>query len=145
MSLPDNHPHKDHVDGLRKLADFLEDNQEFPLTIGGLTLYLFALSKEDFAKQARLIGSAEKQDNGMYLTMHKNFSPTVKLDLSCDRDKICERVQVGERVLPAEPERIIPETILPAKPETREPIWEWRCPDSLLALDKADAITTFEG
>ena len=139
MSLPDDHPHKDSVDGLLKLAKFLRDNPEFTAP-GVMTLNLFVKSKEEFAAQMRCIGSCEKWTIGNYMFVSKSFSRSVTLDLNCQRDKVCERVQVGERVIPAEPERTVPETTIPAKPETREPIFEWQCPDSLLALDNESVL-----
>jgi hypothetical protein len=43
----------------------------------------------------------------------------LELDININKDNSCERVKVGERVIPAQPERT-------------EPVYEWKCPDSLL-------------
>ena len=139
MSLPNNHPHKDSVDGLIKLATFLADNPGFVVD-GVLWMNVFARSKEQFVAQMRFLGSAAKLEGNAYLTIQKKFSRNVVIELNCQREKVCERVQVGERVIPAEPERTVPEITIPAKPETREPIFEWQCPDSLLALDKESVL-----
>jgi hypothetical protein len=56
------------------------------------------------------------------------------VDLYSSKKDICRRIQVGEKE--------IPEQIIPAKPEEiipahTEPIYEWRCPESILEKNRS--------
>ena len=115
---------------LRKLADWLETSQ-IEININESTFYFFAQSKEDFTKAAKHLGKCKKVDAGDYFDLRKDIG-NLHVNLVCKREELCEKVQVGERVIPAEPERIVPEQRIEAQPEKVVPIYEWKCPPSIL-------------
>lgn len=50
------------------------------------------------------------------------------LFIVCSAPGLCEKVQVGTKVVEATEEQVIP-----AQPEREEPVYEWKCPESILA------------
>lgn len=123
------HPKQATIDGLRKLADFLESRP-------GLTFYeefdlsCFVYSDEEFTASVKAIGTFDKVFVGDFFVARKIFGGGVRFDVNRKRDKVCTRVVVGQKTIPAEPEKII---TVPAKPERVEEVFEWQCPKSLLA------------
>lgn len=121
------------VKGLRELADFLEARPEIEMW-GGLTINLFADTNEKFAEAARTMGSCNKLTDGAYFMLRKEFSGGIKVDVNRNREAICTKVKIGEKIIPA-----VPETVLPAKPAHVEEVYEWQCPESILnAVDPDD-------
>ena len=123
------------VEQLREAADFLEARPEliehFP------DLYLFSntfYDKTAFSKVAKVFGAANKSSDEWHYKLEKNLPSGAFLRLSGSRESVCTRVKVGVKVIPAKPE-----TIIPAKEETVEEIYEWQCPDSILKPETADA------
>lgn len=131
----------EYVAALRELADFLE-KREFPdswkssygsdESYPNVYLSLFTYNKDDFSNFARMLGSFEKDASDSYL------SCTRKLDNSMIivhgyRDRICERVKVGTKIVPATEAKLIE-----AVPEHEEDIYEWKCPESFLDLKKEE-------
>lgn len=114
----------DTIAGLRALADFLEE-KSFEV-YGSLTVNLWPHSKEEFLEAARKVGACEKVESGGYLVLRKRFSDLVILELNGRHEYICTR-KVTTRILPPEPERIVP-----AKLERVEEVVEWECPKSIL-------------
>jgi hypothetical protein len=124
-------PNQDIIDGLRAMADWLAAGHWIPeYTVMQLDVFP---SAEQFRQVAREAGKLEKKGSGDYFYLRKEFTPRVYIDFNQRRDQICERVKVGEKIIPATPEMTIP-----ARPEKVEEIFEWKCPPSLLAL-KAEA------
>ena len=131
--------YQDFIDGLRKMADFLEAHQLTKLD-GAYGVNMYARSPEDLREAVRLLGSCEKKVNGDYLWFRKHFSPTVYLDVNCNHELVCKRVLKGTKVIPATEAQVIE---VPAKPERVEEVYEWICPDSILRpadLDIAEAL-----
>lgn len=121
------------VQSLRDLAAYIEARDwschgTSDFSMG--TVYLFCEGNEDFAKNARLLGSFTKESGSGYLNLFRNFGP-IRFEVTIPHAKICKRVVVGTRVIPAEPERVIP-----AKPEHIEELYEWHCPDSVLKIQE---------
>jgi hypothetical protein len=127
LSEADRRERRDFIDGLRALANFYEDRPDLDAPLEQ-TIQLCALDKQTFLAYRRAAGFEKYHHEGEYLKFEHAFSPMVKFQIFTDREHICERVQVGEIVIPARDE-----TLLPAKPEERIPKYEWRCPDSILA------------
>lgn len=105
------------IAGLRELADFLEKHRAAPLPVG----YLNAFPDDDIdlASIARAIGSAEKDFNGDWLFLNKQFGP-IQYAVSIKRERFCEKRVIGTR-------------IVPASPEHEEEIFAWDCVESILA------------
>lgn len=73
-------------------------------------------------------GKTVKSSDGVYYSLRRNFGTAVTLDVTIQHQFLCERVKVGEKVIPAKPE-----TVVPAQPERVEEVYEWKCPPSVLA------------
>lgn len=122
-----DNPNADLISGLRQLADFLEER---PLReICQQTFHVFGHTPEEFAEQLRIMGTADKSAGSGFFFAKRKFGQKVELHLCIEREQVCERVKIGERIVPAEPERIIAAT-----PERVEEVYEYRCPESILAL-----------
>jgi hypothetical protein len=122
------HPQQKMIDGFRQLADFLEANPA-PGCIKGMfweTWNLFVNSKEEMAEAARWLGSCDKHTKGNWFCLTRKFG-NISAEVNIEHERVCERVKVGERVVPARPERV-----LPAEPEKVEEVYEWKCPESIL-------------
>lgn len=116
----------DYADGLRELADFVDRNPE--LFTYGITVDLFAEDRAEFAEKARAFGSAEKRTMGSWYLLRKRFGPHT-LELTIEREKICERVQTGTRIVTKPDPVAVADVPLV---DVEEPVYEWKCPDSIL-------------
>ncbi len=124
----DNHPQRELIDGLREFADFLEEHPEHPLFCG-VQFDCFLKGKEELADVARTLGHAQKGGTRDYFYLRKKFGP-VAVDYNVSREQVCQRVVVGEKLIPAQPERI-------------EEVIEWRCADAILATpEEAEGADT---
>lgn len=130
--------HNAYIDGLRGLADFYETHPNLPAPVCTTEAVILPNSKQELAALARAAGSLEKTEycDGYFL-LKKDFGPIV-FRLLVEKSKTCERVKVGEDIIPAEPEHVVPEhtvpeAVIPAKPERVIEKFEWKCPPSILA------------
>lgn len=81
-------------------------------------------TREELTAVAR-VGKWDKDyTSNSYFTLRLKFG-TNRLDVYTDRAKVCRKVVVGERVVPAVP-------AMEAQPERVEPVEEWVCEESLL-------------
>jgi len=119
------HPNRELIDGLRAMADWLEDHPQDPN--GSVTLNLFPNDRDALLKAIQGVGRVEKQAIDKWYYLRKRFSSHVTIEWNQSRESVCERVVVGTKTIAAEPEKIIP-----AKPERVEEVVEWRCPESIL-------------
>lgn len=141
MPAPFYAPHAaDLVAGMRKLADDIEQGR-VPAPYG---LYLSAgytyeqvadqygyhgmnqLTTDDARRAMTLApGGWEKTQQRDSIHYTKEYARRITLELTIDRSTICERVQVGTR-------------LVPAVEEHEEPVYEWNCGDD----DTDDDTTT---
>lgn len=129
------------IAGLRVFADWIESHPGAPLPFSQDFVRL-AYTKEEFLEWRRASGLTEKSEYGSeHLAFRKTFTPPlsypwIRYHLVIEKQKTCQQVQVGTRVVPAEPEKIIPAT-----PAREEPILEWQCDEPLLAEAPVAAAT----
>ena len=119
----------DFIKGLRALADWYETASEELVLPTDIMINIFASSKDQFAKKAKLLGAADKLSKGDWFMLRKTFAPELVVDLNIRHETICERVLVGtevvpEHTVPAQPETVVPEKVIEK--------YEWRCPESVL-------------
>jgi len=110
---------REYAEGLRDIADWIEstDTNIDQLLFTGQNFDLFTYDKETFDAQSSALGGfREKVVQGSYAITRRRFGPH-KVEVNIYRDKVCERVQVGEKVIPAQE----------ATEERIEPVYEWRC------------------
>lgn len=105
---------EEFVRGLRELATFYEANPDLDVPVIR-DIDVFTLSIEKMRKFARRLGKAEKKQHVGYIILRRKFG-NINLDVHLSQRRVCRRVKVGEREIPA---RV-------------EPIYEYECPDSLL-------------
>lgn len=126
---------EEYVVALRKAAQFLEDNPEVPVPFPQTLLwwagdYQWADNPTEGSDGVRAFVAAAPRvakdyaDDDLWTVY--DLGP-LKLKYGCKREAVCERVVTGTRVIPAQPEQVIPAT-----EERTEEIVEWRC-HSLLA------------
>ncbi|MDA8312850.1 MAG: hypothetical protein M0Z46_20005 [Actinomycetota bacterium] len=123
------------LDDLRSMVDFLEAH---PALIDGLGHHTFAYahSPEEFADFVREIGEGEKSGKGGTLRVERAFG---RHSVSVFTDTVCTRVQTGETeelvevdTPPADAE--IVETVTRHVVRQTVPVYEWKCPESVLGI-----------
>ena len=114
----------EYTKGLRELAGFIDEHIPAHELDYGIQINLFADTAESLLKKARSLGGAwKKEDKGQWFTLRRDFGPH-HVDINIYRDEVCERVQVGTETIE------VPDPAAP-KVTVEQPIYEWRCPESL--------------
>lgn len=120
---------KKFVKVLRDIADFFETNPSFPLPY----IYSFDAyvnSKEELRNIANMMGACEKKYSDSMFSLIKQFNEEVSLRVHANREKVCERVVIGKKMV----EREV--VLATGKKYVEEEIVEWKCTDvSLLNED----------
>lgn len=119
---------------LREVADFYDQHPEIKTPVLG-EMTIFGADKEQIALGARAFGKADKVFKGEYFSLIKTFPSGMRLEYFADRERVCERVKVGEEVIPAH--------VIPAQEETIveekiKEVFEWRC-GSIFGEEKSEA------
>lgn len=118
------HPDRHLIDGMRRCCDWLETH---PInTSTDVRLHVFVSDADELRRTIRGWGMMTKYADDHFFYAEKKFNKRVEVSVCSSRENVCERVQVGERVVPAEPEKIVPATV-----ERVEPVYVWRCPELL--------------
>lgn len=104
------------IQGLRQLADFLEQHEVIPVPEFERSIMVFIESAEAFKTYARHMGHAHKDFVEEWIQLRKTFGP-ITYTLTMERAKICTKTVIGMRDVPAHQEEIV----------------EWSCSDSILA------------
>jgi hypothetical protein len=108
----------DFIQGLRECADFMERHPLIP-TPYGHAINAFVNTKEQLAAIARSTSWAKGYDDN-YFWLKKTFSGDITLEVNTNRERICRRVVVGTKVIPAQPEKVVEQV-------------EWVCDEGLLS------------
>jgi hypothetical protein len=119
------------IQGLRAVATFYEENPNAWYDGMHLTLNMFVwgrAARKTLAETAKAFGQCNKIYDDTNITVSRQFSEQVTVAVFAPRAKVCRRIVVGARVLPA---RIVAATEEVCIPEARVDIVEWQC-DPLL-------------
>jgi hypothetical protein len=119
------------IQGLRAVATFYEENPNAWYDGMHLTLNMFVwgrAARKTLAETAKAFGQCNKVYDDTNITVSRQFSDQVTVAVFAPRAKVCRRIVVGARVLPA---RIVAATEEVCIPEARVDIVEWQC-DPLL-------------
>lgn len=119
------------IQGLRAVATFYEENPNAWYDGMHLTLNMFVwgrAARKTLAETAKAFGQCNKIYDDTNITVSRQFSDQVTVAVFAPRAKVCRRIVVGARVLPA---RIVAATEEVCIPEARVDIVEWQC-DPLL-------------
>jgi hypothetical protein len=115
----------EYAKGLRELADFVELHPEF----GEPYQYefnLFGEGKDALSKFVGASGTVKKDTDDNFFFVTKKFSGKVRLNFNVRHENICEKVEIGRKIVPAHEEMIVP-----AQPEHEEIQYAWKCPHIL--------------
>jgi len=115
----------DFIQGLRDMADFLENNPHLIQYYGGVAIHNFAEDVNELKVMATG-GKWDKESSGGYFTLRKDFGPH-HISINAIRDEVCERVEVGVETV---------EVYDPDAPKitVTRPVYEWNCPESILGV-----------
>lgn len=124
---------KEYVDGLRALADFVEQHEELPVPSYVLSSIWFhgESARKNLEAVAKAFGTFEKHAGESYFEISKKFGPHI-LEANTTREAVCVRKVVGTRKV---------KKIEPAEVEVEEEIVEWKCPSLLVGDDNAEQET----
>ncbi len=134
MSNPDQPRRRQFIEGLRAVANFYEQNPGAWYDGMHLTLNMYVwgrAARKTLIETARAFGQCNKVYDENNITLSRQFSEQVTVAVFAPRAKVCRRVVMGTRILPA---RIVPATEEVHIPASRVEIVEWRC-DPLLKQD----------
>ncbi len=101
------------VQQLRARADWYEAHPDVPEPYIP-TWNVFLTTRAELAAVARQVGDATKGDTDTGFFFLRVERPDFAIDFNVPREQVCTSRVVGERVIPAQPERT-------------EPIIEWDC------------------
>lgn len=131
----------ERVAALRKMADWLEAapldlpiphqlfGQVYSGRMEGPNGIKYDLdSTVGMALIANAAGNVDKEVNGSHFKLVRDFGGGIKIEWVAYRETVCEKVVIGKKVIPAEPERVVAAT-----PEREEDVVEWKCPSLLKA------------
>ena len=119
------HPHRELIDGLRQLADFIEQHEDSVTNNETVDV----ISVQPITEVVgRHYGLLTKDADDTFFRLRKRFGKRVSIRWIQGRENVCKRVQVGTKVIPATPATVVE---IPAQPEKVVPLFEWECPDSL--------------
>lgn len=121
---------------LEMLAEYLRENEDIPLPFPYMSMDCD--SKEEFVAAAKILsrisndGLKKSEDEWDYKM--EGHIGNIWIVLKCSHRNICERVKTGTRTVtrqvPVNPD--VEMTTI----EEEEDVYEWQCPDSILALAK---------
>jgi len=117
----------ERLESMRKLTDFLEAHPDLPLPSTFVLHYpqwINCPTLKDLQHAIRMFPKTRRSElDGSEFIVQATPPDGWKMNihLVCPRSLICTRRQVGERIVPASPERVVPK-------------YEWDCPDSVLGL-----------
>jgi hypothetical protein len=115
------------IEGLRAVAAFYENNPSAWYDGMHLTLNMYvwgASARKVLSDTARAFGECRKTYDENNVTVSRQFSDQVTLAVFAPRARVCRRVVLGARILPA---KIVPATQELTIPAARVEIVEWRC------------------
>lgn len=125
---------KEFIRSLRLLANWYEAHPEIsvlphPYLFKTLWPSEFKDPKTILAAVAKAGGKVAKNYTETEIQVEVRFG-SILLRYDAPREKVCERVKVGEKIIPA---KVVPAREEMFIPEKVEEIFEWKCPESLLA------------
>jgi hypothetical protein len=130
----EQHRRRQFIEGLRAVAQFYETNPDAWYDGMHLTLNMYVwgrAARKALADTARALGQCNKVYDDTNITVSRHFSEQVTLAVFAARARVCRRVVLGDRILPA---RTLPATEEVRIPASRVEIVEWLC-DPLLQQD----------
>lgn len=122
---------REYAQGLRDLAQFIEDHPQIKLPDTKQVVWYGYNSKADAAMLAGVLRPCKKDYQETLFSLIKSFGP-IEAKFVFMRNTVCEPVVVGKRIIPATEAQMVPAKLIEAQPERSEDVVEWRCGTSLL-------------
>jgi hypothetical protein len=125
---------REFIEGLRAVAQFYEENPGAWYDGMHLTLNMYVwgrAARKTLTETARAFGRCNKIYDDNNITVSRQFSEQVTVAVFAAKARVCRRVILGARILPA---RVLPATGEVHIPASRVEIVEWQC-DPLLRHD----------
>jgi hypothetical protein len=125
------------IAAIRELADLLEAHDALPVPFGldgGSSMNVFLHdgdAPQRLAELTRLLAPCEKMSEEWGTGIQALIGGVIRLQVTADRELVCERVVIGEREVTREVPAPGAEMVTVTEVEE---IVEWRCPESFLAL-----------
>jgi hypothetical protein len=116
---------------LRALADWLDERPACRDAAYMPHLLLIPLHADKWRTVLAELGSFQKEADDKYLDAIVQVG-SIEVKATIQKEETCERVQVGEREVERE---VYPSNVVPAIVKETEPVFEWVCPPSWLAVD----------
>ena len=113
---------REWIDGLRLIANFFDANPQLKVP-HYLIINVMCDTKEEVAAFAQA-GSWTKEYTDNWFILRRQFGD-ITLDVNIYREEVCRKVEVGEKVIPAQP----------VQPQRTEKVYEWVCEDASLLGD----------
>jgi hypothetical protein len=127
----ENEERKAYLNGFKKMIEFLEDHPDLPISSSYCSFLSYQWDKDELTRLVKLLGSCDKEYSEHYFTISKSFGP-IKYGFQTSREKVCERIVIGKKIVPARPAQLIPE-----EPAHEEDIVKWECKSILEATENA--------
>ncbi len=121
-------PQQQSARGLRELADLYESVPDLPVTAS--TLYIFTNNPRELRQAVLAFRPMKRSIDNKYINFRRRFGP-ITIEVTAQRENVCERIFVGEKIIPAKPAMTVPaqpEKHYAEEPEHTEAIYEWQCP-----------------
>jgi len=125
---------REFIEGLRAVAQFYEENPGAWYDGMHLTLNMYVwgrAARKTLTETARAFGRCNKIYDDHNITVSRQFSEQVTVAVFAAKARVCRRVILGARILPA---RVVPAVEEVHIPTSRVEIVEWQC-DPLLRHD----------
>lgn len=133
----------DYTDGLRQLADLLDENPDVPLPYQGtresmpIAIFCFEDAKAVLAKLARRLHGVSKEPDGEYYDLAGRLAG-LEIRVTARRSDVCEKVVIGTETVT----EMVPDPDAPLVEVTREVEQvEWICSPILSGTNEAPAVT----
>ena len=84
-----NNRNQTTIDGLRAMADWIEQHPRLPKLEAHITEGVY--DKETLLRWVAELGAFQKQWDDSYLNLVKTFSPSVRLTVYINRERICSK------------------------------------------------------
>lgn len=139
METPAN-PNQATINGLRKMADFLERNPQFPIDqCCGVHAYFFCWDDiERFRQITNMLGPLKKEANGEDFKATRDFGGSVSVVVKADRKKVCTRIPAGTKTV----KKMVRREVTPGEQalldslysmqDIEEDQFEWQCPGAVV-------------
>ena len=130
-----NNDRQSKIEGLRRLADFLEANPDFALPYDFTAeLSVYVDGKESFVNHARMLRTGTKGSNDTFFYFTHDFGGGINVQIVESRNVMCEKVIVRtEEIEVEEPDPVALAQLPKVKVRRLREVVDWKCPELLAA------------